>query len=49
MPDPFFRVNIKNIHKTKHGSDTGVYDKEGRFGEERRSSIDGEFREFRKG
>ncbi|KAH6652973.1 Caleosin related protein-domain-containing protein [Truncatella angustata] len=31
LPDPFFRVFLKNIHKDKHGSDTGTYDAEGRF------------------
>ncbi|KAL2163783.1 hypothetical protein VTH06DRAFT_5842 [Thermothelomyces fergusii] len=30
-PDPWFRVYVGGIHKAKHGSDTGVYDKEGRF------------------
>ncbi|KZT03370.1 Caleosin-domain-containing protein [Laetiporus sulphureus 93-53] len=31
LPDPFFRVYVSGIHKDKHGSDTGVYDNEGRF------------------
>ncbi|KAI2634972.1 Caleosin-domain-containing protein [Hypomontagnella submonticulosa] len=31
LPDPFFRVFVANIHKDKHGSDTGTYDFEGRF------------------
>ncbi|RYY71977.1 hypothetical protein EON63_21310 [archaeon] len=24
FPDPFFRINIQNISRCKHGSDTGV-------------------------
>ncbi|GAA6053482.1 Caleosin related protein-domain containing protein [Rhodotorula toruloides] len=31
LPDPFFRVYISNGHRSKHGSDTAVFDSEGRF------------------
>ncbi|KAL1835372.1 hypothetical protein VTJ49DRAFT_6916 [Mycothermus thermophilus] len=31
LPDPLFRVFLGGIHKAKHGSDSGVYDIEGRF------------------
>lgn len=31
IPDPFFRIQVRNIHCAKHQSDTGVYDAEGRF------------------
>lgn len=31
LPDPMFRLFLENIHKDKHGSDSGAYDTEGRF------------------
>ncbi|PQE22906.1 hypothetical protein CJF30_00008474 [Rutstroemia sp. NJR-2017a BBW] len=31
LPDPFFRLYTENVHKDKHGSDSGTYDHEGRF------------------
>jgi hypothetical protein len=31
IPDPFFRLYLKNIHMDKHGSDTNTYDHEGRY------------------
>ena len=31
LPDPFFRLKVKQMHRSKHGSDTHVFDQEGRF------------------
>lgn len=31
IPDPFLRIYIATIHADKHGSDSGVFDTEGRF------------------
>jgi peroxygenase len=34
-PRPTSRVRLDRVHRGKHGSDSGIYDEEGRFNEER--------------
>ncbi|KAL0945609.1 hypothetical protein HGRIS_014764 [Hohenbuehelia grisea] len=35
IPDPFFRLKVKNMHRGKHGSDSETYTAEGDFDEKR--------------
>ncbi|XP_074309433.1 putative peroxygenase 4 [Silene latifolia] len=39
FPSPLFPIVVQNIPKAKHGSDTGVYDAEGRFVQEKFDEI----------
>ncbi|CAN9253859.1 unnamed protein product [Alternaria alternata] len=47
LPDPFFRIFLKNVHRDKHGSDTGTYDHEGRFVPQRFEDIFAKYAEGR--
>jgi hypothetical protein len=31
LPDPWFRIWVADMHKAKHGSDTGIFDVDGHF------------------
>jgi len=35
LPDPWLRIYVGSIHKAKHGSDTGVFDLDGHFHQDR--------------
>jgi peroxygenase len=35
IPDPFFRIYLASGNKSKHGSDSGIYNFDGEFSEER--------------
>lgn len=39
FPDPLFRVYVPSIHNAKHGSDSGIFDHEGRFVPQKFESI----------
>ncbi|KAG4220624.1 hypothetical protein PC116_g30897, partial [Phytophthora cactorum] len=47
LPDPFFRVFLENVHKDKHGSDTGAFDTEGRFVPQRFEDVFAKYAEGR--
>ncbi|KAJ0277045.1 hypothetical protein CBS470a_010485 [Colletotrichum nupharicola] len=47
LPDPFFRIFIDNIHRDKHGSDSGAYDTEGRFSSQKFEDIFAKYAEGR--
>ncbi|XXG95950.1 hypothetical protein Hte_002226 [Hypoxylon texense] len=35
IPDPLLRIYVNDVHKAKHGSDSGIYDFDGNFNPER--------------
>ncbi|KAI1387413.1 Caleosin-domain-containing protein [Hypoxylon trugodes] len=35
IPDPLLRIYVDDIHKAKHGSDSGIYDFDGKFDAEK--------------
>ncbi|KAH8826017.1 Caleosin [Flagelloscypha sp. PMI_526] len=39
LPDPLFRINVEGAERMIHGSDTGIYDKAGKFSLERFNGI----------
>lgn len=43
IPDPMMRIYVRDIHKAKHGSDTGIYDFDGNLDPERFEQL---FRRF---
>ncbi|KAI6088617.1 Caleosin-domain-containing protein [Hypoxylon rubiginosum] len=43
IPDPLLRIYVNDIHKAKHGSDSGIYDFDGNFNAERFDQMFGRF------